>query len=156
MNPPHAQSKKRLDGKPLRCPATAEYVSLRTVRCWVGGSPSAVQVCRVLYKKESTTREGAGGAPMHRSCPLTQPRPEIRIRGSFFAEGYPSGQREQTVNLPAYAFVGSNPTPSTNRARAVGAGGYCGGRCGDRSAGPLAGSLLVVVFLAGMAGVVQW
>ena len=31
----------------------------------------------------------------------------------FFAEGYPSGQREQTVNLPAYAFVGSNPTPST-------------------------------------------
>src|SRR5690349_24830266 len=31
-----------------------------------------------------------------------------------FAEGYPSGQREQTVNLPAYAFVGSNPTPSTS------------------------------------------
>src|SRR4029077_3947904 len=42
---------------------------------------------------------------------------EIRIRGSFFAEGYPSGQREQTVNLPAYAFVGSNPTPSTRRGR---------------------------------------
>src|SRR6202023_1687467 len=32
-----------------------------------------------------------------------------------FAEGYPSGQREQTVNLPAYAFEGSNPSPSTNR-----------------------------------------
>src|SRR6185312_16387550 len=30
-----------------------------------------------------------------------------------FAEGYPSGQREQTVNLPAYAFEGSNPSPST-------------------------------------------
>ena len=29
------------------------------------------------------------------------------------AEGYPSGQRGQTVNLLAYAFVGSNPTPST-------------------------------------------
>lgn len=28
-------------------------------------------------------------------------------------EGWPSGQRQQTVNLPAYAFVGSNPTPST-------------------------------------------
>jgi hypothetical protein len=27
-------------------------------------------------------------------------------------EGFPSGQREQTVNLLAYAFVGSNPTPS--------------------------------------------
>ncbi len=28
-------------------------------------------------------------------------------------EGCPSGQREQAVNLPAYAYVGSNPTPST-------------------------------------------
>src|SRR5881409_2519406 len=28
-------------------------------------------------------------------------------------EGYPSGQREQTVNLPAYAFEGSNPSPTT-------------------------------------------
>ena len=28
-------------------------------------------------------------------------------------ERYPSGQREQTVNLPAYAFGGSNPPPST-------------------------------------------
>ena len=27
--------------------------------------------------------------------------------------GYPSGQREQTVNLPAYAFEGSNPSPTT-------------------------------------------
>ena len=44
---------------------------------------------------------------------LTLPTPEIRIRGSFFPEGYPSGQREQTVNLPAYAFEGSNPSPST-------------------------------------------
>ena len=30
-----------------------------------------------------------------------------------FLEGFPSGQWEQAVNLPAYAFVGSNPTPST-------------------------------------------
>ena len=29
------------------------------------------------------------------------------------SEGFPSGQREQTVNLPAYAFGGSNPPPST-------------------------------------------
>ena len=28
-------------------------------------------------------------------------------------EGYPSGQREQTVNLSASAFEGSNPSPST-------------------------------------------
>jgi hypothetical protein len=29
------------------------------------------------------------------------------------SEGCPSGQREQAVNLPAQAYVGSNPTPST-------------------------------------------
>ena len=28
-------------------------------------------------------------------------------------EGWPSGQRQQTVNLPTYVYVGSNPTPST-------------------------------------------
>lgn len=28
--------------------------------------------------------------------------------------GCPSGQREQAVNLPALAYVGSNPTPTTN------------------------------------------
>jgi hypothetical protein len=33
---------------------------------------------------------------------------------AHFEEGYPSGQRGQTVNLLAYAFVGSNPTPSTS------------------------------------------
>ena len=34
--------------------------------------------------------------------------------GLFFGiwVGYPSGQREQTVNLPAYAFEGSNPSPT--------------------------------------------
>ena len=32
---------------------------------------------------------------------------------AHFEEGYPSGQRGQTVNLLAHAFVGSNPTPST-------------------------------------------
>src|ERR1044071_5351201 len=31
-------------------------------------------------------------------------------------EGCPSGHREQTVNLPAHAFGGSNPPPSTTQA----------------------------------------
>ena len=31
----------------------------------------------------------------------------------FAAVGYPSGQRGQTVNLLAYAFDGSNPSPTT-------------------------------------------
>ncbi len=30
-----------------------------------------------------------------------------------FVVGYPSGQRGQTVNLLAYAFDGSNPSPTT-------------------------------------------
>ena len=34
-------------------------------------------------------------------------------------EGFPSGQWEQAVNLPAFAFVGSNPTPSTASLAAV-------------------------------------
>ncbi len=33
----------------------------------------------------------------------------------FRSEGFPSGQRGQTVNLLAYAFEGSNPSPSTTR-----------------------------------------
>jgi hypothetical protein len=31
------------------------------------------------------------------------------------SEGCPSGQWEQTVNLPAYAYGGSNPPPSTKQ-----------------------------------------
>ena len=38
------------------------------------------------------------------------PASSTRLRPS---EGCPSGQREQAVNLPAHAYVGSNPTPST-------------------------------------------
>jgi hypothetical protein len=44
---------------------------------------------------------------------IDTPLPRNQNTRLVFAEGYPSGQREQTVNLPAYAFVGSNPTPST-------------------------------------------
>ena len=35
------------------------------------------------------------------------------IDKSFWLEGCPSGQREQTVNLPRLRFEGSNPSPST-------------------------------------------
>jgi hypothetical protein len=37
-------------------------------------------------------------------------------RAARGAEGLPSGQRQQTVNLPTDVFVGSNPTPSTSAA----------------------------------------
>ena len=32
---------------------------------------------------------------------------------TLMMEGWPSGQRQQTVNLSTYVYVGSNPTPST-------------------------------------------
>ena len=46
-------------------------------------------------------------------------RSSTTVSSLSFSEGCPSGQREQAVNLPAHAYVGSNPTPSTiqNRAR---------------------------------------
>src|SRR6478609_5319596 len=50
------------------------------------------------------------------------------------SEGCPSGQREQAVNLPAHAYVGSNPTPSTRPNEARTARGF---RLGMRS--PLQG-----------------
>jgi hypothetical protein len=44
---------------------------------------------------------------------LLKPSPEVAVQvrrgASACEERYPSGQREQTVNLPAYAFGGSNP-----------------------------------------------
>src|SRR5688500_6291631 len=45
------------------------------------------------------------------SSPLVS---SVRRDLSDSLEGCPSGQREQAVNLPAHAYVGSNPTPSTN------------------------------------------
>ena len=57
--------------------------------------------------------------------------------------GYSSGQREQTVNLPAYAFEGSNPSPTILRMKGEGWAMkvdvhrvVAGGRsCGSSSAG---------------------
>jgi hypothetical protein len=40
--------------------------------------------------------------------------PSSSVSFSENSEGCPSGQREQAVNLPARAYVGSNPTPSTS------------------------------------------
>ena len=56
--------------------------------------------------------------PRRRHFCLTGKPPSKTICGSAHAnqhsrEGYSSGQRGQTVNLLANAYVGSNPTPST-------------------------------------------
>ena len=62
--------------------------------------------------------DGASGAEV---APPVGPEPSQQPSVSPFrmrralqgVEGCPSGQREQTVNLPAHAFEGSNPSPST-------------------------------------------
>jgi hypothetical protein len=36
----------------------------------------------------------------------------VKQNSRSFMEGFPSGQRDQTVNLTAHAFEGSNPSPS--------------------------------------------
>ena len=44
--------------------------------------------------------------------------PEGLFQFAFFLgqeEGWPSGQWQQTVNLPTNVYVGSNPTPSTTK-----------------------------------------
>jgi hypothetical protein len=45
---------------------------------------------------------------------------------AMVSEGCPSGQREQTVNLPVSAFSGSNPLPSTARKRSQGMSALAG------------------------------
>src|SRR5829696_5567133 len=80
------------------------------------------------------------------SSPLVSSRRVIVI----IPEGCPSGQREQTVNLPAHAFVGSNPTPSTRARNGLGhsaVSGATGGKWPDKSAGAKHAS--------GQAGVAQ-
>jgi hypothetical protein len=71
----------------------------------------------------SSTKVGPGP---HRSTRLVNGTPE----------GCPSGQREQAVNLPAHAYVGSNPTPSTK---------FVGVNSADEAALPTRGSEFFVV-----------
>ena len=51
---------------------------------------------------------------MARSRRLVDSPRRARDNARSLLEGYPSGQRGQTVNLLAYAFGGSNPPPSTS------------------------------------------
>jgi hypothetical protein len=53
-----------------------------------------------------------GSSPLA-SSGIKSSRAPTGLRLVSYLEGCPSGQREQAVNLPASASVGSNPTPST-------------------------------------------
>ena len=69
-----------------------------------GGKPDVIHIPRGAQRRKGATRDERGFSHIGTS------------------EGYPSGQRGQTVNLLAYAFGGSNPPPSTN---------FVNGRCSD-------------------------
>jgi hypothetical protein len=85
-----------------------------------------------LASSNGVCRTAARSRPVGRRCSRTirtfcaslaacrSRRPDSPISGEgvaesdLFLEGCPSGQREQAVNLPASAYVGSNPSPSTS------------------------------------------
>ena len=89
-----------------------------------------VRVCRAVSKNIRTRPQRRG---FSRSAPAARfnVRSERRagepgavrpfFRRGFFEERYRSGQTEQTVNLLAHAFGGSNPPLSTTRKRSGGA-----------------------------------
>src|SRR5450755_359731 len=75
-----------------------------SVRAFAG----VAQLVEHLFCKQVVS----GSIPLASSSEvLATTPPTLRILNT--SEGCPSGQREQAVNLPARAYVGSNPTPST-------------------------------------------
>ena len=72
-----------------------------------GSSPFASSVVTAGFGR----RDARPSAGHQQEGPHRFPSAQADAGGGV--EGCPSGQREQTVNLPAYAFEGSNPSPST-------------------------------------------
>ncbi len=95
----------------------SQQVSLLTPRATAGFVPGAAvgvrafagvaQLVEHLFCKQVVS----GSIPLASSGEDLAASPQAVLKTS---EGCPSGQREQAVNLPAHAYVGSNPTPSTS------------------------------------------
>ena len=79
----------------------AQSVELQFCKLEVRGSSPLVS-SKVTKTRQSCNESGQLAGRFNGLCP------------NEFPEGCPSGQREQAVNLPAYAFGGSNPPPSTD------------------------------------------
>ena len=69
-----------------------------------GNNAGVAQLVEHLFCKQVVS----GSIPLASSSADT-----THVTDTKTSEGCPSGQREQAVNLPAHAYVGSNPTPST-------------------------------------------
>jgi hypothetical protein len=94
----------------------SQQVSLLTPRPIPGpaGSVRAFAGVAQLVEHLFCKQVVSGSIPLASSSEVSATTPQtLRILNT--SEGCPSGQREQAVNLPARAYVGSNPTPSTSR-----------------------------------------
>jgi hypothetical protein len=77
--------------------------------------PKAASVARSARGRRTRVRfAGVAQLVEHRFCkPKVKGSSPLASSGVQVSEGCPSGQREQAVNLPASAYEGSNPSPST-------------------------------------------
>ena len=75
----------------------------------VRGFAGVAQLVEHLFCKQVVS----GSIPLASSSERSALASSSSVRLVTVSEGCPSGQREQAVNLPANAYVGSNPTPST-------------------------------------------
>ena len=87
---------------------------------WSSTIAGVAQPVELLFCKQevrgSSPLTSSGGGPRVKDGAKkswTFPRRSVQAEAVSSTEGCPSGQREQAVNLPAYAYGGSNPPPST-------------------------------------------
>jgi hypothetical protein len=82
--------------------------SAEAVVCFAGVAQLVEHLfCKQVVRGSSPRASSAGGRPLAAVKP---------------SESCPSGQREQAVNLPAYAYAGSNPALSTATLEAIPSG----------------------------------
>ena len=83
----------------------------------LGERLNGIQEVRGSIPLGSMTPDRAPVAQLDRASDFGSEGREFEsLRAHAGSVGYQSGQMEQTVNLPAYAYVGSNPTPTTEGA----------------------------------------
>src|SRR5581483_1628435 len=112
-------------------------------RCRPGPVRPGERPRRLRGKVSNTVRTGRGGAPGRCSSGVEQLTCNQQVVGSTptigsrsrrnCRERYPSGQREQTVNLPANAYGGSNPPLSTRASERYRKMMTCGSSSGGRA-----------------------
>jgi hypothetical protein len=132
LTPPFAKESPAFE---LAC--GAELCDRLAIRGALRGGASAQVGVAQLVEHRFCKPKVRGSSPLASSVRASSVGPSVTVgRASvpglggarnFPLEGCPSGQREQAVNLPASAYVGSNPSPSTNFAQSSSSGLSLGG-----------------------------